>query len=308
MATFAAVHRWADEKIKNYIEHPRANYVAEPSAGVAAELRRDAAFGLPANNAEARIAFAEIALEHIQAHEDIRLGPLCFVTIAPSAFAFPVGDSRYRIRPLDAWLRRTGPAATFDTRRLQALARQALGDIPFLGMVEIALFRRWGPARRSRRDWISWHAHLLAWGATQTELTRVLNPLREKYSSLRENSPSAHVQEVPDDDLERQIVYALKAPQKVYRVEMFSRPWTHPVTGVTRPPGLHTQKDWLQTGDRVRLLDIMAERNLDQLLFGNGDGTALARAIRREALTTYRAWECRQPWASLQEQAIKKCI
>jgi len=56
----------------------------------------------------------------------------------------------------------------------------------------------------------------------------------------------------------------------------------------------------LLTADTVRLLDVMAERTLDQLLFGNGEGADLARAIRYEALATYRDWERRQPWAKRQ--------
>ncbi|MCJ2019043.1 hypothetical protein MKK84_16595, partial [Methylobacterium sp. E-065] len=55
------------------------------------------------------------------------------------------------------------------------------------------------------------------------------------------------------------------------------------------------KKDWLRTGQRVRLLDVMAGRTLDRLLFGNREGTDLAGAIRDEALTPFRAWEQRQP-------------
>ncbi len=104
-----------------------------------------------------------------------------------------------------------------------------------------------------------------------------------------------HIQAVPDDDLIRQFVYALKAPQKVYRTAFLrtvSR--DQPLTGFdTR--AWRIKKDWLRTGQRVRLLDVMAGRTLDELLFGNREGTALARAIQDEALKPFRAWEQRQP-------------
>ncbi|MDF2602468.1 MAG: hypothetical protein K0Q54_5291 [Methylobacterium brachiatum] len=55
------------------------------------------------------------------------------------------------------------------------------------------------------------------------------------------------------------------------------------------------KKDWLRTGQRVRLLDVMAGRTLDQLLFGNREGTVLANAIRHEALKPFRVWGKRRP-------------
>jgi hypothetical protein len=163
-------------------------------------------------------------------------------------------------------------------------------------MVEAALYYRWGPHGRTFGDWISWHCHLLTWGITQEELSRHLAPLRTRHRSMRQGLPAVHVQAVPEDDIERQFLYALKAPQKLYRVEYFRRPWTHPETGQVRQPGWHTQKDWLQTGNRIRLMDIIGERTLDNLLFGNATGTTLVRAIREEAREPFRRWEARQPY------------
>jgi hypothetical protein len=99
---------------------------------------------------------------------------------------------------------------------------------------------------------------------------------------------------VPDDDLMRQFVYALKGPQKVYRTAFLRA-----VSRESELTGFDTRawrikKDWLRTGDRVRLLDVMAGRTLDGLLFGNREGTALARAIRDEALKPFRAWDEKQ--------------
>ncbi|CAA2158885.1 hypothetical protein MBRA_04137 [Methylobacterium brachiatum] len=66
------------------------------------------------------------------------------------------------------------------------------------------------------------------------------------------------------------------------------------------PTGFDTRawrikKDWLRTGPRVRVLDVMAGLTFDGLLFGNREGTVLANAIRHEALKPFRAWKQRQP-------------
>ena len=296
MQTFADVHRWADIKMVNYIVRPQANYAVAPSLTARITLACDAAFTLSANNAEARIAFAEITLNHLLADPDVKLGPGCFVTIAPAVCALPVGDAIRGSRDFRAARREDGSAAAFDVRQIQQFAREGMGKVPFVGMVEAALYRHWGPEGRSWEDYVSWHCHLLAWGATQSELSRHLKPLRNRHQSIRQGVASVHVQDCHGGDIARQFAYAMKAPQKLYRVECYKRPWTNPRTGEIRKPGWHTQKEWLQTGHRIRLLDVMGERTLDQLLFGNRNGTTLVRAIRDEALAPFRTWEARQPW------------
>ncbi len=282
----------------NYIARPRTNHAVIPGSWAVLEtLLPDEAFWLPANNAEARIAFSEMAIEHVLAHEGIQLGPVCFVTITPANCAFPVGDGGPGSREMKAFRRGIGPAARFDIHVLRQIARQAMGDVPFIGMIEAALYYRWSPSGRSREDWVSWHCHLLAWGAYQEELSAQLAPLRRRHRSMREDHASVHVQAVSEDDIARQFLYALKAPQKFYRVEYFNKPWTHPVTREVKQPGWHTQKDWLRTGQRIRMLDVIGKRLLNDLLFGNREGTALARAICNEALGPFRAWERQQSYA-----------
>jgi hypothetical protein len=296
MATFAEVHLQIDDKIKDYLEYPRKNYKQVACRDAVDELQRANAHALYANNAYSRIAFAEIALKHIAAEPGIVYGPRCFVTITPARFAFPLRDRLAPGRGLRSYLRCMSDAAKFKIHHLQQVAREAFRDLPFIGMVEVALFPSWSSSGWAVVDSASWHCHLIAWGATQEELNGVLRRLRERHASIKEGVTSVHIQEVPDDDILRQFVYALKAPQKVYRTALLRT--------VSRDQGLtgfdtrvwRIKKDWLRTGQRVRLLDVMAGRTLDQLLFGNREGTVLANAIRDEALKPFRAWEQRQRW------------
>jgi len=299
LRTFTDVHSWADIKIVNYLVGSRPNHSATAHPDVLYTLQPSRAFELPANNATARIAFAEICLAHVLAAPAIAAGPLNFVTITSTQHAFPVGDRRVRFpadRETNAQARRDGLAARFNVIRLQKTACQALEGIPFIGMVEPALFRRWGPNGRTGRDWVSWHCHLITWGAIQSVVSRRLAPLRDNHDSMLENVAAAHVEPITPGDVHRKLVYMLKAPQKLYRVEYFKEPWTNPRTGEFYPPGWHVNKDWLRTGDRIRLLDVMGGRTLDALLFGLHTGTTLVGAIRAEALAPFRAWEARQPW------------
>lgn len=292
--TFADVHRWADVKMVNYVVRPQDHHAVLPRGDTIETLDPDLAYELYANCAESRIAFAEIALAHLLASQDVQLGPVCFVTLVPACCALPVGDARPGTLEENTVWRRIGRAANFEVRVPQQMARQALGNIPFVGMVEATLYWRWRPGRKDRRDWVAWHCHLITWGANRDEISRVLAPFRERHTSMMEGVSAAHVQAVPDDDLARQFLYMMKAPQKMTRVEYYKKPWTSPTTGEVKPLGWHPNKDWLQTGHRIRLMDVMGHRRLDDLFFGNREGTALVRAIRDEALAPLRAWQRRE--------------
>lgn len=217
MATFAEVHLRADDRIKDYLEYPRKNYKQVACCDAIDELQRANAHALYANNAYSRIAFAEIALKHIAAKPGIVYGPRCFVTVTPARYAFSLGDRGMLDPEGRSMMRRLSEAADFKIHHLQQVARQAFGDLPFIGMVEVALFPSWASSGWAKFDSASWHCHLLAWGATPQELDKILQPLRERHRSIKEGVTSVHIQEVPDDDITRQFVYALKAPQKVYR-------------------------------------------------------------------------------------------
>ncbi len=250
MATFAEVHLRVDDTIKDYLEYPRANYREVAGREALDELQRANAFALYANNAYSRIAFADITLKHVLAEAGILHGPRCFVTITSARFALDLDDRRGPNRELRSFRRSISDAANFNVHALQQMARQAFGDLPFIGMVEAALFPHWDASGWAASDTVSWHCHLLAWGANREELNRLLKPLRERHASIKEGVTSVHIQEVPDDDILRQFVYALKAPQKVYR--------TAYLRTASRKQGLtgfdtrawRIKKDWLRTGQR----------------------------------------------------------
>ena len=237
---------------------------------------------MPANNVDARIAFTGTVLQSLKAHPDVRRGPLHMVTICPRRCAFRVGDEGFAVRHLRAPACRGGEAANFDVRRLQALARQSLPGINFVGMVEAALWKDWGPDGPFVGDWVSWHAHLLVWGAPGAEIRAALAALKRREEPFY-GSCVVDVREFDRSELIAKAVYILKAPVKHYRVGYCEREWCSEETGGIRPPGWRVNKDWMRTGDRVRLLDVFVGRDLGSLFFGGGAGTALTRTIRAEA-------------------------
>ena len=248
LRSYKAIHRFLDDRVKTYVEAPRSNFVATPSEAAICELREVDA--LPANNVDARIAFTGTVLQSLKAHPDVRRGPLHMVTICPRRCAFRVGDEGFAVRHLRAPACRGGEAANFDVRRLQALARQSLPGINFVGMVEAALWKDWGPDGPFVGDWVSWHAHLLVWGAPGAEIRAALAALKRREEPFY-GSCVVDVREFDRSELIAKAVYILKAPVKHYRVGYCEREWCSEETGGIRPPGWRVNKDWMRTGDRV---------------------------------------------------------
>ena len=310
LADFVEAHRWVDDRVKAYLEAPRARY-ARTAAGVAPELRLDVAYRLHANNHEARNTFARAAVELASEHPGLNRGEVFLVTFVPAVFAFPLGDHEVpdlvlaprrrsaprsasrlaeapRVRDLaaQAAARRAGPAARVDLVPLQALVRDALAGLPLLGMVEAALYRAWGPGGRTV-DHVAWHTHALVWNTTRAALDARLRELGDNHINLMQAGTggaqrgcAVHVKRVYD--LTGALLYILKAPMQEVRVNR--RPErVNPETGEVFPADLRQQKRKLRTGERVRLLDILHERRLADLLFSGGSGRALARAIRQRA-------------------------
>ncbi|WP_267426419.1 hypothetical protein [Methylobacterium sp. GC_Met_2] len=175
----------SDDRIKDYLEYPRRNYKQVACREAINALQRSNAHALYANNAYSRIAFAEIALKHIAAEPSILYGPRCFVTITPARFAFSLADRGMFDPQGHSMMRGLSEAAHFKIHRLQQVARQAFGDIPFIGMVEVALFPSWTSSGWAMFDSVSWHCHLLAWGVTEEELSGILRRFASGMPALR---------------------------------------------------------------------------------------------------------------------------
>ena len=273
--TFIEAHLKADDKMKDYLEFPRSNY-RRFDTRICPELRRASAMFLTSSNAYARIDFFKIVLEKIQAHAGFKAGPIYFVTFALSAHAVRIED-----------------AERFDIRRVQALARQALQGIPFIGFVEAVIYRNWGPDGASLGDWVSWHCHVLVWGVSRMQIRIAVNPTRARHRSLLPSQSAVWINSVSYERLEQKVAYMSKAPQKFHTVYASGRERVDALTGEITL-GFRQRKTSMRTRDRLVMADIMRNQRLDVLLFGNCAGTVLAREICDQALKPFRSWERRQ--------------
>jgi hypothetical protein len=287
--SFQKLHEGADETIKDYLEKQRVDW-QHLDAAACRELERYGTYWdlqcdhLLANNVQSRIRLAEIAWRHIGLHPASVEGPVFMVTLTPGQYALPEAE---------------GP--TFDVRKIKAWTRQVLAGFEFIGMVEAGFFPEF-PAKT--KPTVSWHVHLLVWGATYQRLNQILREVRREYPSFVPGVPSAHTLRLTSvEQIQLRVLYMLKAPQKRYRVYFKDEEVLNEMTGeITRGKGKIT-KDWLRTGERVRMCRVMAGRLLDDLLFGQGAGTQLRGEIVEEALAAFRAQERRKAARSVWREA-----
>lgn len=274
-ASFIAAHRTANNLLSDYLEYPRRNYVRLPHT-TSVELDRSMNLALYANNCESRITFADIVTRHLERNVGLQAGPVFQVTLSVSEHAVPISEANH-----------------FDIQRVQALTRQNLSDIPFIGMVEGALYRNWGPNGPGIGDFISWHSHCLTWGAGKKDLQNVTSDLISTKNGIIIGKRPIYIKTVSPNQIISKALYSLKGQMKEYRVYSTEGESVDLTTGEIIPANYCQTKRLLRTGDRARLCEVFKDLVLDKLIFGNGEGTEMVKAIRKEALQPFRAWEAR---------------
>jgi len=222
------------------------------------------------------MAFADVVVPRVLAHKGVRAGPVFLVTLAVADHTVPLAEAK-----------------DFDCRRVKGLTRQALGGIPFVGMIEGALYRNFGSSGPQIGYFVSWHAHILTWGASRKAINDAAKTIRQSRSGLIPDRPCIHVKKLTPELIADKLYYLLKGPQKEYRIYS-DGDRINSETGEVLSPIYRQSKRPLRTGDRARLCHAFEDRLLDNLLFGSGDGTRLCNAIKHEVLQPFRAWEKRQ--------------
>ena len=255
---FATVHRALAEHVERYrARRDRRNKVLIGEA--AAEMQQGAAHYLFANHVESRITTANTLLDVLHTSAAVIAGPVQFVTVVPVRFMVT----------METALAMTLAERVALVTRLQALVRQALKGMPFIGMVEPALYKNWGPnGVMLRRDGLFWHAHVLVWGLhAATVGRRARKNIGKRHHNLLGGTP-VWVKAIEPDELDIYALYLSKTPMKHYRLHPKRGDEIDDETGeVFTTTGYRQRKDPMGVGDRILVANAMAGLTLDHLLF-----------------------------------------
>ncbi|WP_267422926.1 hypothetical protein, partial [Methylobacterium sp. GC_Met_2] len=246
------------------------------------EIDPEAAFRLSACNYAARIAYAQIATDHVTRFTASlpRSTPVFWVTLIRDSYTLPYDE-----------------AADLDLFKLQQWVRAELRGASFVGMVEAALYTN---ADAVRADWkraISWHPHLLVWGISEQRMTEIRDSLNRRCRALIPGVAAAHFRPLQLEQVEGQVLYMLKSPLNEYRIITKRRWVTDQETGepVREFTGkFKSRKFQLGPGDLVRMANLLAGKRLDRLAFAAGDGRAVLSAINCAARATERTFAAQE--------------
>jgi hypothetical protein len=162
-------------------------------------------------------------------------------------------------------------AAHIDVRKFLRIFRRGLRGLSYLGMLEPAYYVNvcTGP-RRHRKRMVSWHVHVLAWGASRQDMKERITELNQLLLPIADGLAPAHQKCISRGKLADKIAYLLKAPQKGYRLYKWettnkSKQWKSP----------------LRPGERLTLVRLMRDLYLDQLVLAGGEGQEILDAAKR---------------------------
>jgi hypothetical protein len=163
------------------------------------------------------------------------------------------------------------------------LLRQGLRGLSYLGMLEPAYYVNvCEGARIHGKRMVSWHAHLLAWGESKSEIKERIEKLNNQgiLLPIADGLPAAHCKRITKGQLASKLAYILKAPRKAYR--LFK--WEQVTAEGEIIFRFKQKKDDLRPGERLTLFRLMQDMNLDHLALGGGEGAEILRRLKRRVV------------------------
>lgn len=268
---YCRIERELSDKFQRYVEGGWCRRSDDEKAVLLQDFRPSDAEFLAANNAHARMRFAEISLRHVADY--FRAGDGCEVTpylatLIPLQYAVNLGG---------------GKDLDFNLQTIQSWARRHLQGRDFIGIVEPALFTNW----RNRRLVLSMHVHCFLWNVDQCSADELAQRINSKTKSLLKHVPAADIRPITKGTEQTAWLYLLKSPAAEYRVYPKMKTVPDPMFGGTMKVktgywGQH--KSVMRPGLYLAVRDATQGWFLDRMMFAGGDGKPMLEALGEEAL------------------------
>ena len=235
-------------------------------------LRPSDAFYLPAVNSKARIKWGAVFIQEIfqffgiTTDEDGPNEAMFLVTIADKSHL--TSDQPQQIN------------LTRIKRKLEA----GLRGLSYIGMIEPEYYNNiYGLSGNKQKNVVSWHGHLLVWGATEKQLAKRLAKIKPRFTPIMPGLCAVHKKIIPRDQFGYKLCYIIKSPCKEYSIGQ--RRERDERTGAVK---LKQNSRKIRPRTRVKLFHLMRDMYLDKLAMAGGEGRELLRRIKYEALREYQ--------------------
>ena len=262
-ADYDDVHRSVGVSLHAYTAWPRKNSV-RVCGGWFDNLRPSKAYLLGAANVEARICFAKTAVHEVIGHLEDFEGPVCFFSVCPHQYVMPMRDAHF-----------------VDLHGLKKLTGQVFAGCSLVGSIDFALYKGFG--RHGVRAWhnqVGAHTHGLVWGKSAEELRANLQGMGPDFINVK-GECAGYVQQIGADEIAGYMRYALKLPLFEYNVTAADDNFDPDTGEVFRTKKVSANP--LRPGDQLRMSALLHDMSLDHLIFGQHEGTAVVREVRRRA-------------------------
>ncbi|RVJ77346.1 hypothetical protein [Sinorhizobium medicae] len=168
-------------------------------------------------------------------------------------------------------------AVDFDVKRVKRWARRQLPGVNFLGGVDAALYYAGQLLPGQTPPFISWHAHVIAWGVTEEHLFDLQAETNASFAAGWHGATAFHFEALPQEKVVGRAMYAIKAPMSEYSVSAYE-----PVDNETGEVGnlrYIQEKRKLRPHRRIEIAEVLDERLISDVLFAGGSGKAIRCAI-----------------------------
>jgi hypothetical protein len=174
-------------------------------------------------------------------------------------------------------------AKDIDVPGFISLLVDSLRGLSYLGMLEPASYVNvCDGVRIYDKRLVSWHVHLLVWGASRNKMKTRIDRLNDRriLQPIADGLAAGHQKCISKGKLASKIGYVLKAPQNGYRLAKIR--WVMPDGEII--PKFKQFKDKLRPGERLTLFQLMHDMHLDELAVAGGEGRDILRRVKRRLL------------------------
>lgn len=256
---FEHIHRKKEAQLKNYLTTKRGRL--PENQNLVRELLESSALSHYATNFTARIGFTKAATKIIKnkwkrEKENKTQQEYGFMTLTPRFSALPLSE-----------------AGLYDWSALQQWATQHLNGLNYIGIVEAAFFSNIA-INGTKEPTVSWHLHIIIWGAERTKIKKIIQKINSTEEALIEDKRAAHYRPIKGlKDLACTTRYIFKNILNDYRV------WAK------KQPKKDGKKDWdqaksdIKSGNAIKIYRLFNGITIDALCFHGGDGEKLIKRI-----------------------------
>lgn len=166
----------------------------------------------------------------------------------------------------------------FDVSRLRRWVKNLLPDVSFLGGVDLAYYYDGNLVPGKQPPFLSWHAHVIAWGVSEEELNKLKKLAEMQFSAGWEGAEVFHFKKWAADKIVGRAMYALKSAMSEYSVAR-TKEIVDPVTGVVRGGTVVQNKRELRQASKLEIIRAIGDRKIHDLMIAGGGGKKVKSQI-----------------------------